>query len=87
MINNLEDIFDKNEKPCEEMTIQTRDMADGKVKPSKDIIISFLYTDRFYETVEYERSFGFESFWSGVGGFVGIFLGYSMMQVNWLLGN
>ena len=24
---------------------------------------------------------GFESFWSGVGGFVGIFLGFSLMQI------
>ena len=26
------------------------------------------------------EDFNFESFWSGIGGFVGIFLGYSMMQ-------
>ena len=28
-----------------------------------------------------EKAVGFEAFWGGIGGFVGVFLGYSLMQI------
>ncbi len=42
--------------------------------------------EKYYQEIEYVQDFGFESFWSGVGGFVGIFLGYSLMQFPEFLG-
>ena len=33
-----------------------------------------------YEEIRYIKALGFENWLSNVGGFVGIFLGYSMMQ-------
>ena len=43
------------------------------------------YDETMYEEIEYSKDFGVESFISNVGGFVGIFLGYSMMQFPELL--
>ena len=37
--------------------------------------------ERNYEEIINERDFGFESLWSTVGGFVGIFVGTSLSQV------
>ena len=48
--------------------------------------ITFLYEEADYEEVTNTRSFDFASFVSGVGGFIGIFLGYSILQVPELLG-
>ena len=38
------------------------------------------------EEIENSKSYDFESFVSGVGGFIGIFLGYSILQIPELLG-
>ena len=45
------------------------------------VSVEFLYKGYQYQEVENLREFGFEAFWSGVGGFVGIFLGYSLLQL------
>ena len=37
--------------------------------------------DESYQEFINAREFGFESFWAGVGGFVGMFLGYSFLQI------
>ena len=39
------------------------------------------YTELVYQNIENSRGTSFETFFSGVGGFVGIFCGYSIMQV------
>ena len=49
------------------------------------LVLDFVYMDDFYQEIVNVRDFGFESFWSGVGGFVGIFLGYSLLQIPDLL--
>ena len=43
--------------------------------------IQFHYTETEYEEIANTQGFGIESFVSGVGGFVGIFLGYSILQL------
>ena len=48
--------------------------------------IRFLYKDKYYQEIEYLSDFGPESFLSNFGGFVGIFLGYSLLQLPELLG-
>ena len=44
------------------------------------------YMDKYYEEIKEIKEFGFEDFVSGLGGFIGIFLGYSLMQIPQLLG-
>lgn len=47
--------------------------------------ILFNYGETSYQEIQNTKNFGFESFLSGVGGFVGIFLGYSILQFPELL--
>ena len=49
--------------------------------------IKLIYRDRQYEEIRFSRGFGLEGYWSGIGGFVGIFIGFSMMQLPALFGN
>ena len=48
--------------------------------------VKFQYIDDYYQEIEYLTSFGIESLISNLGGFTGIFLGYSLMQFPELLG-
>ena len=48
--------------------------------------LKMVYLDRSYEEITEIKGFGFEDFISGLGGFLGIFLGCSMMQIPQLLG-
>ena len=49
------------------------------------ITIRISYMADSYQETENVQDFGFESFFSSLGGFVGIFLGYSMLQIPELL--
>ena len=59
---------------------------DEESKNSEDIRITFTYQEHHYQEIEYLPDFDLETFISNVGGFVGIFLGYSLMQFPELLG-
>ena len=48
--------------------------------------VKFVYQEQYYQELEYLPDFDLETFISNVGGFVGIFLGYSLMQFPELLG-
>ena len=47
--------------------------------------IEIQYADKYYEENIQVQDFGFQDFISNLGGFIGIFLGYSMMQIPQLL--
>ena len=77
-------------KPCKELSnffsLQSegtagRDVSESGLglKKTFDMKIKFL-TDQFQEVTN-SKDFGFESLWSGIGGFTGIFLGYSFLNV------
>ena len=53
---------------------------------SDGVSIRFEYIDDYYQEIEYLVDFDNESLISDLGGFIGIFLGYSLMQVPELLG-
>ena len=87
--SNILFIFDTNNILYEKVQIK----ADFKMKIStrfdKEEIhrgkgtarILFKYYEENYQEIMTTKNFGFESFVSGVGGFVGIFLGYSILQL------
>merc|ERR1712062_446999 len=52
---------------------------------SEHITIKLSYMEYIYQETENVQDFTFESFFSSLGGFIGIFLGYSMMQIPELL--
>lgn len=92
IIKSFKRIIDSTDKPCVEMFVASSYgwIPQKKFDPSypenlKEVAVRFLYRDKYYQEIEYVRDFGFESFMSGVGGFVGIFLGYSLRQIPELI--
>ena len=77
-------VFDSYKQPCDYMKVTTG-VLQKKLELGHHLVLEFVYMDDFYEEIINVRDFGFESFWSGVGGFVGIFLGYSLLQIPDLL--
>ena len=43
--------------------------------------VEFVYMDEHYQEIVNQRDFTLSGFWSSTGGFVGMFLGYSLIQV------
>ena len=49
--------------------------------------MEFVVANKILQEIIYVREFGIESCWSGIGGFVGIFVGYSILQLPDMLGS
>ena len=63
------------------------DKIQGRTMTCKQCIdVGISYVGKSYEEINQLEDFGFEDFVSNLGGFIGIFLGYSMMQTPQLLG-
>ena len=81
IIDNFDKFLDQKDKPCDRMDVVTLSSLNSNPYPKpNDIAIKFVYSEQEYEEIQYKKSIGFESWLSNVGGFVGIFLGCSMMQ-------
>ena len=81
-IDDRKTILELTEVPCNEMILLSIDSINADPRPiPEDISVMFYYTEKTYEEIQYTKMMGFESWLSNVGGFVGIFLGYSMMQI------
>ena len=75
-----------NKKSCAEMFKSVSWNWEDKSSFKEKQHIIFEYIDDYYQEIEYLTSFGTENLISNLGGFIGIFLGYSLMQVPELLG-
>ena len=75
--------------PCVEMNgvSMTERWFSKAFDARKKHFIQIKYVESTYQEIQNVRDFSFETFFSGIGGFVGIFLGYSMLQIPDLLGN
>ena len=85
-VNDYKRMMFNKSVPCVE---QYATVAWNFVETKKAIsntIIKVLYPDIYYQEISYSSDFGLESVISNVGGFVGIFLGYSMMQFPDMIG-
>ena len=79
-------IQSKYEPPCNEMKlVATFSQQKNEYGHKFSVFLNFVYMERTYQQIINVEDFGFESFWSGVGGFVGIFMGSSLLQVPKLL--
>ena len=86
MISDSKRILEFKESPCNEMTLLSINSVNNEPSPKPhDVSFCFIYSDKIYEEIKYSAKMGFESWLSNVGGFSGIFLGYSMMQMPDLL--
>ena len=71
--------------PCVDMKMIVLSNQDNFGPRDNETIIKVIYTEISYQEIENKQEFSFESFFSGVGGFIGIFLGYSLHQLPDLL--
>lgn len=83
--NNHSKMISSYDPPCASMTVLVM-YYQQDLKSDSDTKIQLVYDTRNYQEIENLAEFGFESFWSSVGGFIGIFMGYSLLQVPEILG-
>ena len=85
-IQNYRDVLSSYDPPCIEMkTLVTVTRDEVQFKQEGQIRVTFI--DKTYQEIENVQDFSFETFWSSLGGFIGIFLGYSVLQIPELLVN
>ena len=79
-------IFHEIQTPCINMfnSVQWKKMP-AKQRSQRGFM-EIIYVDKYYQEILQEKDFGVQDFISNLGGFIGIFLGYSMMQIPELLG-
>ena len=86
LIITYKSIFNEIQTPCVNMF----NSAIWKKMPEKHRsqrgFMEIIYSDKYYEEILQVEDFGVQDFISNLGGFIGIFLGYSMMQIPELLG-
>ena len=86
IISNHASVLNLKQFPCTDMTLLSIDTINQEPSPQPDdITIAFFYPVKTYEEIKYSRMMGFAGWLSNVGGFIGIFLGYSIMQIPELL--
>ena len=77
--------------PCNEMGINVNIKNKDKNQESEErVVLKFVYRMQKYQEIKNEKEFSLEMLWSGIGGFVGMFIGYSMLQLldnglNWIM--
>ena len=80
-VSDIPNFLAQKDTSCIEMHLLSIDSVNYKPDPiPSDFAIAFHYTEKIYEEITYSKQTPFENWLSNVGGFVGIFLGYSMMQ-------
>ena len=72
--------FDDIQTPCIDMF---NSVVWNKLGEGSNMEIN--YAEKYYEEISQAEDFGVQDFISNLGGFIGIFLGYSMMQIPELL--
>ena len=81
-IKNISRIVSSGPLPCTEMaisaTIQNKMIEYGELPGRIHILVR--YSTLQYQQIINVRDFDFDSMFSAIGGFVGIFLGYSLLQ-------
>ena len=84
-IESYRSFFSNYEEPCVDMTAMVIINKDVNQDHEKNFKIKITYTEDVYLEIENLKEFSFETFFSGVGGLIGIFLGYSILQIPEIL--
>ena len=69
-------------QPCDKMSVSTSiEKSNTDAKFIRHLLVfRFSYLNEEYQEIVNSKDFGLQSFWSNIGGFIGIFLGYSLLQ-------
>ena len=82
VLNNYKDTLLSYRPPCVDMRVLVREQLTEPLKNHhKEIDIKLTYNEGTYQEIINTRDFGMDTFWTSVGGFVGLFLGYSISQI------
>ena len=82
LLNDYKDTLLSYAPPCVDMNVLIRYQLSEPLKnQQKEIDIKLTYSERRYQEIINTRDFGMDTFWISVGGFVGLFLGYSISQI------
>ena len=76
---NKDEILSLYDQPCNYMKVSVGALQQPYYP--NYILLELAYMDESYQEFINAREFDIESFWAGVGGFVGMFLGYSLLQI------
>ena len=86
-LRNIDKTVSGYDKPCDYMEVALGgSKLDSYSNKPNVILLQFVYMKKHYQEVINLREFGFKSCWSSIGGFVGIFLGYSILNFPETLG-
>ena len=75
------EIFKTYPKPCNKMIINNS-MMNNYYEKQKTLMIKITLQDEFYHEILNTRNFGMADLWASVGGYVGVFCGYSVLQAT-----
>ena len=86
LITDFKRVVSSYEPPCVEMkipvTVHQQQVGNRQTRLK---LYVFYTTDDFQEIVNV-KDFDVDTLWSSIGGFIGIFLGYSLLQIPEILG-
>ena len=66
---------------------ETKYLGRETTKTVSYLDLEFTESSGMFQEIENVKDFGIESCWSAIGGFVGIFIGYSLRQLPEIFGN
>ena len=61
--------------------VDPNQMVTSKSKQRTDVKLLFSYTMQNYQEIRNEKDYGLDDLWSNIGGFLGIFIGYSLFNL------
>ena len=80
--DKLMGIFMQYTPPCNKLAsiVTFQEKTKNPDEDDNSLLLVFNYLEEMYQEVTNKRDFDMEMMWSSVGGFIGMFLGYSLWQ-------
>ena len=82
-LQETEDIISSFIAPCNEMgiSVSSQAMARRRSPSNSAVEIRVTYKMQKYQEIRNEKDFGMETLWSSIGGYLGLFVGYSLLSL------
>ena len=84
LVTDFRRVMSSYEPPCVEMQIPVnvnREQQSSSYLSRQNLKLSISYTTETFQEIVNVKDFSVEAVWSSIGGFIGIFLGYSLLQL------
>ena len=85
IIDKTSSVMALYDPPCNEMTMNANTMEYKGRHGITQWLIRFKYMDEHYQEIQNKRDFGLDSLGSSIGGYIGIILGFGLLQLPDLL--